>query len=380
MAEVGIIGIDLAKRSFQVHGARADGSVAYRRKLSRGKLLGFLASQPSCTVAMEACASAHYWGREIMALGHEVRLVPPIYVKPFVKRHKNDAADAEAITEAAQRPTMHFVAVKPEAQQAQAMLFHTRDLLVRQRTQTINALRGHLAEYGVVAPQGSARIGQLAGVLGDEDCGLPEAVVELGRLLLGRIDELDEKIDGLDGKIRTSAREHEETARLMTIPGIGPVTRDGHRGLRTADGELPVRARLFGLAGPRAPAAHDRRQAEAGQDIEDGPERPEAPPVHGSYGGGPARDPGRREHGSVAGRDAGAQAEEGGRGGARQPDGAEGLGAGHEKGSLPGSRCGLSGRRKEGIERREKLPGQVGGRTHERGKGKQSADGVGKTS
>ena len=173
---------------------------------------------------MEACASAHYWGREIAALGHEVRLVPPIYVKPFVKRQKNDAADAEAITEAAQRPTMHFVAVKSEAQQAQAMLFHARDLLVRQRTQTINALRGHLAEYGVVAPQGRAGIGQLAGVIEDGDCGLPEAVAELGRLLPGRIDELDGKIDGLDRKIRTSAREHEETARLMTIPGIGPVT------------------------------------------------------------------------------------------------------------------------------------------------------------
>ena len=180
MEEVSIIGIDLAKRSFQVHGAKADGSVAYRRKLSRGKLLSFLASQRPCTVAMEACASAHYWGREIAALGHEVRLVPPIYVKPFVKRHKNDAADAEAITEAAQRPTMHFVAVKTEAQQAQGMLFRTRDLLVRQRTQTINALRGHLAEYGVVAPQGRARIGQLAGVLEDGDCGLPEAVVERG--------------------------------------------------------------------------------------------------------------------------------------------------------------------------------------------------------
>ncbi len=224
MEEVSIIGIDLAKRSFQVHGAKADGSVAYRRKLSRGKLLGFLAAQPPCAVAMEACASAHYWGREIMALGHEVRLVPPIYVKPFVKRHKNDAADAEAITEAAQRPTMHFVAVKTEAQQARGMLFHTRDLLVRQRTQTINALRGHLAEYGVVAPQGRSRIGQLARVLEDGDCGLPEAVVELGRLLLGRIDELDEKIDGLDREIRVSARECEETARLMTIPGIGPVT------------------------------------------------------------------------------------------------------------------------------------------------------------
>ena len=224
MEEVSIIGIDLAKRSFQVHGAKADGSVAYRRKLSRGKLLSFLASQPPCTVAMEACASAHYWGREIEALGHEVRLVPPIYVKSFVKRQKNDAADAEAITEAAQRPTMHFVTVKTEAKQAQGMLFRTRDLLVRQRTQTINALRGHLAEYGVVAPQGRARIGQLAGVLEDGDSGLLEAVAALGRLLIERIDELDEKIDGLDREIRASAREGEETARLMTIPGIGPIT------------------------------------------------------------------------------------------------------------------------------------------------------------
>ena len=224
MGDVSIIGIDLAKRSFQVHGAGADGSVAYRRKLSRGRLLGFLASQPTCTVAMEACAGAHHWGREIMALGHEVRLIPPIYVKPFVKRQKNDAADAEAIAEAAQRPTMRFVAVKTVAQQAQGMLFRTRDLLVRQRTQTINALRGHLAEYGIVAPQGRARVAQLAGALDDGDCGLPGAVVVLGRLLLGRIEELDGKIDGLDREIRTSARENEETARLTTIPGVGPIT------------------------------------------------------------------------------------------------------------------------------------------------------------
>ena len=173
---------------------------------------------------MDACASAHYWGREITALGHEVKLVPPVYVKPFVKRHKNDAADAEAITEAAQRPTMHLVEVKTEGQQARAMLFRTRDLLVRQRTQLINALRGHLAEFGVVAPQGPARIGQLAGALEDGDSGLPKAVVELGGLLLERIDELDERIDGLSIELRDSAREDEEAARLMTTPGIGPVT------------------------------------------------------------------------------------------------------------------------------------------------------------
>ena len=126
-------GIDLAKNSFHVHGARADGSVAFRRKLSRAKVLEFLVSQPHCTVVMEACAGAHYWGRKIGGLGHAVQPIPPVYVKAYVKRQKNDATDAEAICEAASRPTMRFVAVKTEEQQARGMLFRTRDLLVRQR-------------------------------------------------------------------------------------------------------------------------------------------------------------------------------------------------------------------------------------------------------
>ena len=201
MEQVNIIGIDLAKRSFQLHGARSDGSVAFRRKVSREKLLYFLGAPQRCVVAMEACASAHHWGREILKLGHDVRLVPPIYVKPFVKRQKNDAADAEAICEAAQRPTMRFVAVKGEEQQARAMLFHTRDLLVRQRTQTINALRGHLAEFGVVAPQGVAHVGRLASALEDPGSGLSGSIRDLGGLLLGQIADLDAKIDGLEREL-----------------------------------------------------------------------------------------------------------------------------------------------------------------------------------
>ena len=224
MDEVSIIGIDLAKRSFQLHGARADGSVAFRRKLSRGKLLAFLAAQPHCVVAMEACASAHYWGREIMKLGHEVRLIAPIYVKPFVKRQKNDAADAEAICEAALRPSMRFVAVKEEAQQARAMLFRTRDLLVRQRTQTINALRGHLAEFGVVAPQGRAHVRRLASALEDPGSSLPEQVCALGALLLAQIADLDAQIAGLERELHIQAREDAEAVRLMTIPGIAHIT------------------------------------------------------------------------------------------------------------------------------------------------------------
>lgn len=161
MTEIAIVGLDLANRVFQVHGATAAGGVAIRKKLSRAQVLAFFADLPPCVVAMEACATAHYWAREIGALGHTVRLVPPAYVKPFVKRQKNDAADAEAIAEAASRPTMRFVEPKSPRQQARAMVFRTRDLFVRQRTQTINALRAHLAEHGLIAAQG---LSNLAGI------------------------------------------------------------------------------------------------------------------------------------------------------------------------------------------------------------------------
>ena len=224
MEQVSIIGIDLAKRVFQAHGAAADGSVAFRKKLSRGQFLTFLAVQPRCTVAMEACATAHDWGREIGKLGHEVRLIPPIYVKPFVKRQKNDAADAEAIAEAASRPTMRFVAVKSEEQQARSMIFRTRDLLVRQRTQLINALRGHLAEHGVVAPQGTAHVKRLADVIGDETAALPATVRQIGRLYLEQIDVLSGRIDALGKKLRAEAGQGEATRRLQTMPGVGPIT------------------------------------------------------------------------------------------------------------------------------------------------------------
>ncbi len=223
MAQATIIGIDLAKSTFQLHGAAADGAIVFRKKLPRDMVLSFLAAQPSALVAMEACASAHHWGREIAALGHEVKLVPPIYVKPFVKRQKNDAADAEAIAEAASRPTMRFVEVKTADQQGQGMLFRTRDLLVRQRTQSINALRGHLAEHGVVAPQGPARIDRLAQAVGDETVLLPETVRDLAQLLLDQIAALGAKIGALEKDIRRRAPKDAQIARLMTIPGVGAI-------------------------------------------------------------------------------------------------------------------------------------------------------------
>ena len=152
MAQATIIGLDLAKNVFQAHGASESGAVIFRKKLARNQVLPFLSEQPKCIVAMEACATAHDWAREIGRLGHSSRLIPPQYVKPYVKRQKNDIADAEAIAEAASRPTMRFVEVKSEDQQVSAMAYRTRQLFIGQRTQTINALRSHLAEHGVIAP------------------------------------------------------------------------------------------------------------------------------------------------------------------------------------------------------------------------------------
>jgi transposase len=224
MNNVTIIGIDLAKRIFHAHGAHIDGSVAFRKRLTRSQVLPFLATQPTCVVAMEACASAHEWGRAIQALGHDVRLIPPSYVKPYVKRQKNDTADAEAIAEAGSRPTMRFVAVKTDEQQARSMVFRTRDLLVRQRTQLINALRGHLAEHGVVAPQGPAHLKTLAIALDSKEISMPQLVRDMGRIYLDQIEQLNVRIAELEKTLRREAQCGEETRRLQTMPGIGPIT------------------------------------------------------------------------------------------------------------------------------------------------------------
>ncbi len=207
MSDVTTIGLDLAKNVFQVHGADSSGHAVLRKKLRRDQVLAYFNQVPPCVVAMEACGGAHFWGREIGKLGHEVRLIPPAYVKPFVKRQKNDAADAEAICEAAQRPSMRFVPVKSEETQGAAMVFRVRELLIRQRTQAINALRGHLAEFGAVVPQGAANAARLVALV--EDQGV---VAEPPAL---RFTQRSSRLGGWHDEAHACPLSHDELVRLQ---------------------------------------------------------------------------------------------------------------------------------------------------------------------
>lgn len=183
-----------------------------------------LSARAPCIVAMEACATSHYWGRLAQSCGHDVRLIPPIYVKPFVKRQKNDAADAAAIAEAVLRPNIHYVGVKSAEHQARAVVFRTHQCFVRQRTQLINALRGHLAEFGIVVAQGPVHLREVVGLLDSGGPELPAAVKEIARLYLDQIDVLGGRIEALASTLRLASEEHVETRRLCTVPGVGPVT------------------------------------------------------------------------------------------------------------------------------------------------------------
>ena len=223
MQSITTIGLDIAKSVFQVHGVDAVGNVVIRRQLKRRSVLAFFEKLPRCLVGIEACASAHHWSRELSALGHTVRLMPPAYVKPYVKRHKNDATDAEAICEAVARPNMRFVATKTVEQQSCLTLHRTRHLLIRQQTSVINAIRAHLAEFGIVAPVGRNGVEQLLGVAADaSDKRLPAlaraCVVALGaqlRMLKAQILEFDRMITAWH-------RSNETSRRLDDIPGVGP--------------------------------------------------------------------------------------------------------------------------------------------------------------
>jgi transposase len=218
------VGLDLAKNVFQVHAIDAEGKVLVRRQLRRAEVLKFFSDIPPCLIGVEACASAHYWARELIGLGHEVRLMPPAYVKPYVKRGKTDAADAEAICEAVTRPTMRFVAVKTPQQQAVLMLHKTRDLLVRQRTGLINALRAHLAEYGIISSKGPGGVVTLLKLLHGSQEQLPTHARSALHTIAAQLRSLAGEIERLEKQILAWHHGDNVSRRLATIPGIGPIT------------------------------------------------------------------------------------------------------------------------------------------------------------
>lgn len=219
------IGLDIAKNFFQVHGVDVAGQVVLRRKLSRGDVLAFFKNQPKALVGIEACGTGHYWAREIAALGHEVRLLPPTYVKPYVKRGKTDAADAEAICEAVTRPNMHFVPAKTPEQQAAMMMHRSRELLVGQRTALANALRGHLAELGIIAAKGIRRVADLvAELVGADAAKIPPLAKASLTCLAAQIEAVETQIDKLEALILEWHKGNEASRRLAKIPGVGPIT------------------------------------------------------------------------------------------------------------------------------------------------------------
>jgi transposase len=221
--KVSTIGLDIAKSVFQVHGGDAEGNVVEKR-LSRRRMVEFFSKLAPCLVALEACGTSHYWGRTLRALGHEVRLIPAAYVKPFVKRNKTDARDAAAICVAARRPDMRPVAVKSEEQQASRALERSRALLIKQRTQLMNSLRAMLAEFGIVAAQGWRGFAELTARLKRDDPGLPETLVAALRLVAAQIEALAPAIEAIEDKIKSVAKADPAMRRLCAIPGVGFIT------------------------------------------------------------------------------------------------------------------------------------------------------------
>ena len=219
-----MIGVDLAKNVFVLHGASMSGDLKFRKKLSRLRFRQFMAEQPSAVVVMEACGGAHYWAREMIKFGHEVRLIAPQYVKPFVKRQKNDAADAEAIVIAAQRPEMRFVEPRSEEQQAKAVLFRARERLVHERTDLVNVLRAVLYEYGFVVPQGICHVTRIEGIILEPNSDLPELVRKECRDLIDQIRDKTARIQTKTAQLKEMAAQTDESRRLQTMPGVGPLT------------------------------------------------------------------------------------------------------------------------------------------------------------
>src|SRR5262249_28204057 len=221
MSEITTIGLDQAKHVFQVHGIDPEGTTVLRRRLRRNQVLAFFSRLPRCVVGLEACATAHYWARELAALGHEVRLMPAQYVKAYIKRNKHDAADAEAICEAVGRPTMRFVPIKTADQQAAVLLHRGRERLGRQRQGLVDALRGHQAEFGVIAPQGLRNVGKLIAIVRDEgDARLPDLARRVLQVLAVQIEQLEAAVAAIEKQLMAWHKSNPVSQRLASVPGI----------------------------------------------------------------------------------------------------------------------------------------------------------------
>lgn len=224
MKQISTIGLDLAKKVFEVHGVDEDGQVVVHRSLRRAQVLGWFGKLPPCLIGMEACATAYYWARELSKLGHTVKPMPPAYTKAYVRRNKNDAADAAAICEAVSRPSMRFVAIKSEAQQAAAGVHKVRELLMKQRTMTMNALRSLMAEFGIVVMEGPRHIAELAATLSDpDDRRIPQPLHDALQRLAESLRSLETRIQAIDKEIVAWGRDNATCRHLITIPGYGPI-------------------------------------------------------------------------------------------------------------------------------------------------------------
>ncbi len=326
MQTVTTIGLDIAKSVFQVHGIDAEGKVLIRRKLKRRYLLAFFEKLQPCLVGIEACATSHHWSRELKTLGHTVRLMPPAYVKPYVKRQKNDATDAEAICEAVTRANMRFVETKTPEQQSCLMLHRTRQLFIRQQTSVINAIRAHMAEFGTVAPVGRKGVEQLLAIVTDaSDQRVPEVARACLAALGAQLRMLKAQILEFDRMIMAWHRSNETSRRLDAIPGIGPASHRSGRKRRQSKG-IPLGTELLSLDRTRAAAALERRQGQARR-YQQARRSLSAQPVHRR---GTRRDPlcqdPWHQASALAYGIAGAEADQGRRHRARQQDRTHGLG------------------------------------------------------
>jgi len=222
--QIATVGLDISKHVFQIHAVDRSGAVLIQKRLRRSELLRFFERLEPCLIGIEACGTSHHWARELLALGHQVKLMPPTYVKSYVRGNKNDAADAEAICEAVTRPTMRFVPIKGIQQQAVLAMHRVRAVLVRQRTMMANALRGHMAEFGIIAPQGLKAVRELGRLLSDRQAHIPDIARSALQILVDQMAELERSLVDIEKRLVAWHRADETSRRLATIPGVGPIT------------------------------------------------------------------------------------------------------------------------------------------------------------